>query len=135
MKTITIRTIPHNDQRYETPGDWWFEPDGSLQILVSDMDNPDYEALVAIHELVEVLLCQKRGITQEAVDAFDKKFEEERKEGKHSPEDEPGDDPAAPYGNEHFMATAVEELLAAQFEVDWHQYAEKVQSLAQTPKP
>ena len=116
---ITINSIEHKDQRYPTVGDWFYEPDGSLTINVSRMQDSRYELLVAIHELIEAALCEDRGITQDAVDQFDKDFEENR----HSDNlDEPGDDPRAPYRREHCFATGVERLLAAELEVAWKTY-------------
>jgi hypothetical protein len=90
------------------------------------MTDPRYEQLVALHELVEVLLCKKRGITQKSVDAFDKAFEKARKPGNV---DEPGDDPKAPYRKEHFFSTNVERLMAAELGVDWNKYDDEVESL------
>jgi hypothetical protein len=123
---ITMKVIPHNEHRYETVGDWWFDEDGSLQIRVSDMGNEDYAILVAVHELIEVLLCKKRGITDEAVSAFDTAFEDARVEGNT---DEPGDDPKSPYRAEHLFATGIEKLLAAELGVDWKTYDEAVNAL------
>lgn len=97
-----------------------------LQIRVSDMGNEDYESLVALHELVEVLLCQKRGITTEEVDAFDKAFEAARPDGNN---DEPGDDPKAPYKKEHFFATNIEKLMSAELGVDWTAYEAAINRL------
>jgi hypothetical protein len=116
---ITIETIPHDQQRYPTCGDWWEDANGDLQIRVSDTGNPDFESLVGLHELVEVLLCRKRGITTEQVDAFDKAFEAARIEGN---DDEPGDDPKAPYRKEHFFATNIEALMSAELGVNWQEY-------------
>ena len=123
---IQLRTIPHSEQRYETVGDWENLPDGSLRISVSDMGNDDYAFLVAIHELVEVWLCNKRGITDEAVSAFDIEYEKNRPEGDES---EPGDHPDAPYRKEHFFATNIERMIALELGVDWAQYDQKVMSL------
>lgn len=123
---INIKTIPHNEQRYETVGDWWFDENGDLQIRVSDVGNPKYEFLVAYHELAEVMLCKDRGITTEEVDTFDKNFEANRPEGN---EDEPGDDPNAPYRKEHFFATSLERLVAAELNVDWNKYDETINKL------
>lgn len=124
---ITLKSIPHDQQRYETVGDWIVdEKTGDITILVSDMGDEDYNVLVALHELIEVKLCQKRGITQKEVDEFDKAFEEKREEGN---EDEPGDDAAAPYRKEHFFATNVEALMAGELGVVWKDYEEKVYSL------
>lgn len=120
---ITIETIPHASQRYDTVGDWIWEDENYLRIRVSSMRRRRYAALVAVHELVEALLCWERGITTEMVDTFDKAFEAGRPEGN---EDEPGDDPTCPYRREHFFATTVERLLAAELRVDWTEYERSV---------
>lgn len=116
---IQIETIPHAEQRYETVGDWFRDKDGTLHIKVSDMGNDKYALLVAIHELIEVSLCEHRGITQGQVDAFDMEFEANRKDGDES---EAGDDPAAPYGKEHRFATGIESLMASELDVNWKEY-------------
>jgi hypothetical protein len=123
---IELRTIPHDEQRYETVGDWENLPDGSLRISVSDMGIEDYAFLVAIHEAVEVWLCNKRGITDEAVSAFDIEYEKNRPDGDES---EPGDHPDAPYRKEHFFATNIERMIALELGVDWKLYSGRVESL------
>jgi hypothetical protein len=122
---IIIETIPHKRQRYETCGDWYFRK-GVLHIKVSKMSDWRREMLVAVHELVEVLLCKDRGITTAEVDAFDKAFEKARAPGN---EDEPGDDPKAPYRKEHFFATNIERLLSAELRVDWAKYDKEINGL------
>lgn len=123
---INIKTIPHNEQRYDTVGDWWWAENEDLEIRVSDMKNPKYEFLVALHELVEVMLCKDREITTEMVDAFDKAFEANRKEGDFR---EAGDSLDAPYQKEHFFATCIERLVACELKVDWIKYDETVNKL------
>ena len=113
---IRIKTIPSSEQVYPTVRDWRFDEQGNLNIFVSDMGNWKYETLVAVHELVEALLCKDRGIKKEDVDDFDIEFEKNRVEGN---EDEPGDDINAPYRKEHFFATDIERLIAGQLGVDW----------------
>lgn len=122
---IIIETIPHKRQRYETCGDWYFRK-GVLHIKVSKMSDWRREMLVAVHELVEVLLCKDRGITTAEVDAFDKAFEKARAPGN---EDEPGDDPKALYRKEHFFATNIERLLSAELRVDWAKYDKEINGL------
>lgn len=113
--------------RYPSVGDYWFDRETeTVQIRVASMGNYYYESLVAVHELCEMLLCQKRHITNEAIDAFDKEFEANRKEGDTS---EPGDAPNSPYKAEHFFATNIERLLAAELGVDWAKYDQTVSSL------
>lgn len=96
---VVIETIPHAEQRYPTVGDWlWSDDETTLTIRVSDMGDWRSEMLVALHELVEVILCKAGGVEQQAVDAFDIEFERKRAARNL---DEPGDDPAAPYRDEH----------------------------------
>lgn len=124
---ITIQTIPHSEQRYPTVGDWiWNADQTELMIKVSELSDWRHVALVAVHELVEVILCKDAGITQEQVDRFDIDFESKREEGNN---DEPGDDPKAPYQREHGFATAVERMMAAEMLVNWKEYEEALNSL------
>ena len=120
---ITIETIPHGDQRYPTAGDWvWIAP-GELSIRVSDMGNVRYEAAIGLHELVEAILCYDAQIPQEAVDTFDALHAKELRAG------EPGDDPGAPYREQHCFATAVERMLIAALGVPWAEYDAAVEAL------
>lgn len=92
------------------------------------MNDARYEFLVALHELVEVKLCEWCGITQKAVDAFDMAYEENRAEGDES---EPGDSSNAPYKLQHCIATGVERLVAAAMNVDWKSYEAEINALFQ----
>jgi hypothetical protein len=118
---ITIETIRHEDQRYSTCGDWLFPDPNHLVVHVSEMGDWRYEMAVAAHEMVEALLCQASGVSQEQVDAFDNSFSSE--------DGEPGDDPEAPYHKQHCFATAVERLLIAALGVSWADYEEAVEAL------
>jgi hypothetical protein len=122
-------TIPHRWQVYPTVGNWAWAEDGFLVIFVSEMGNPDYEFLVGIHEQTEAWLCQKRGIAEDDVTAFDLQFERERELFLHSPEAEPGDDPRAPYRREHMFATCIEQQLAKELGVNWKIYDDTVTNL------
>src|SRR5690242_16257207 len=83
IKRVVIATVAPTEARlacYATTnsGDWYIEPDGTLHITVTAPDLSDPEAtLVAVHELVEAILCTRAGVTAAEVDAFDQKFEEE----------------------------------------------------------
>lgn len=122
---ISIKTIPHSEQRYDTVGDWWFEGEG-LEIRVSDMGNPEYEYLVGRHEADEAILCKKRGINEQDITEFDKIFESHRLEGNT---DEPGDHKDAPYRKEHFFATTAERALALELGIDWQDYENLINGL------
>jgi hypothetical protein len=120
---ITIKTIQHSKQRYDTCGDWWFDKKGNLQIRVSDMDNWKYEYLVGDHEVREALLCKDRGITQKEVDKFDMNWKE------HGMITEVGNDPSAPYYKEHKFSTKIEMMTAKELKVNWDKYDKKVNGL------
>lgn len=116
--SIFIKTIPHNEQRYNTTGDYETK-EGVTEIRVSDMGNEDQEFLIAMHELVESYLCKKTGITDAQIDEFDFSFTG----------DFPGDDPAAPYHREHVVATEIEKRLADELGVEWETYNAKISAL------
>jgi hypothetical protein len=124
---INIETIPHDEQRYPTVGDYWQDGDHSQQVRVSHMPDWRYEALVAVHELIEMILVKHRGISEQAITEFDVKFEKAREAAQVL--GEPGDDPRSPYRSEHFFATNVERLLAAELGVDWFAYELLVEGL------
>jgi hypothetical protein len=122
---MLFATVRHEAQRYPTAGDYQ-EGHGVTLFTISDMHNDDYEALVAIHELVEYLLVRKRGISMESIDAFDKEFEAKRLEFDTS---EPGWHPKAPYHHEHVAAEGIEKQVAALLGVDWDHYDKTVSEL------
>ena len=124
---VAIESIPHDEQRYPTVGDYWLDESGTDQVRVSSMPDWRYEALVAVHELVEMLLARHRGISEEHISQFDIAFEQAREQG--GAFGEPGDAPDAPYRREHFFATNLERLLAAELDVDWFTYDRFVDAL------
>lgn len=122
---IVIETIPHSKHRYETVGDFWWEQDGSLQIRVSKMVDERYSLLVALHEMIEATLCERRGIAEPDIMAFDQSIIMEPNEYA----DDPGHDPAAPYHVEHVFAECIERLMAQQLGVNWQEYGRAVEQL------
>ena len=129
--TITIKIIPHADQRYPTCGDWFFNGE-DLEIRVSKLSDWRHEMLVAVHELYEAILCEHDGVTQQTVDDFDKNFEANRPPGDDS---EPGDDPKAPYRRQHFRATNIECLMADNLDVNFQDYEAELNSLDSLSPP
>ena len=112
MINAVIMTIPQDQQRYDTLGDWQLHKTG-VTVQVSDVGNPDYEFAVAIHELVEAYLCKKKGITTKQVDDFDMAYKGDG---------EPGDDKDCPYYHEHQTASAVEHIIINAMGIAWTQY-------------
>lgn len=117
---ISIKSIPHNEQRYPTVGDYWETDSGKIGIVVSKMSDERYEFLVALHELIEMALCKKYGVTFESIDTFDKA---------NLDSDDPGSLPDAPYRKYHEMATAIEMIVAQSLGVDWVEYDSEVKNL------
>jgi hypothetical protein len=131
---IIIESIPHASQRYPTCGDWFEDPDGTLRIKVSEEMGADSCLLVALHELFERKLLEKRGVTTQQVDDFDIAYEKAHREGgtlegKRLDESEPGDDPTAPYHSEHEKSTALEMIAAMLMGVDWAAHNVAVEAL------
>ena len=127
---INVRVIKHKEQRYETVGDWVYNPANTLlTVFVSDMGDWRYNQLVAVHEIAEATLCIERGINEKDVTAFDLWYESERLKNNPECQSEPGDHKKAPYRKEHFCATTIERMLAAELGVDWEDYDTTVNSL------
>jgi hypothetical protein len=108
---VILESKPYCEMRYNTLGDWYLDETGALRVVVAKDDgvNPigvDEQKLILLHELVEVWLCEKKGITQKQVDEFDFAFEKRCEEG------EPGDHPDAPYRVQHRAAMLIEHMMA-----------------------
>lgn len=130
-RSLLIRFIDHIDQRYETCGDWEVGAEGYHKISVSRVQPLKYSYLVAVHELIEMLLCMERGIPQYIVDDWDIAFEKKRLRFPRKMKDaEPGDNPAAPYFKEHQFASKIEKMLAKELKINWREYEEAISSLS-----
>ena len=128
---VEIRVIPHPDQRYDTAGDWWWEGD-TLHIRVSQFpESPAkarYEFLVAIHEYVEAMLCKFQGVSEADVDAWDL--------GPGAAMEDPGNDPRAPYHQQHKEGLLIEKLMAQALKLRWDTYEKQFDQLpAWKPDP
>lgn len=123
MLNITIRTIPHDKQRYPTVGDWFPNDNGVDVFRISALGNNDHEFLVAVHELIECFLCRKMGITASMVDDWDM--------GQGKDLDDPGAHPDAPYHKQHMLALKIEKMLARELGVDWKKYENKLIEICQ----
>jgi hypothetical protein len=122
---VKVELVRHQDQRYATAGDWQIEKDGSISIQVSDTGTWLDAMLVGLHEFVEALICHVKGIRQHEVDAFDIEFNRSH----DLSEEEPGEDPAAPYRREHAAADVVERIVALEAGVIWREYADRIDAL------
>ena len=126
MQSIIIKSIPHKKQRYETCGDWYKDKKGVMQIRVSDCGSETSEFAVALHEVVEQYLCRLTGVTQKQVDDFDKAW---NADGGDNENDEPGDDPKAPYFEQHKVATKIERIIIKACDVKWSEHEDRLGEL------
>lgn len=125
--TITMHTS--EDVRNEQAGDWRFtNPFLGNYLYATSVPLKDsrHRFLIQFHEMVEAVLCAHRGISDYQVTEFDEMFEKERAQGLHSPTAEDGDDARAPYRKEHFTATTMERMMAAELGVDWAEYEKAI---------
>lgn len=130
LTKINIEFIPHDQQRYETCGDYYFDKDGVLQIRISKMKVEIHELAVLIHELTEMAILRHEGkVSFEDIDKFDFEFEEKRERGEVGEEDEPGMDVDCPYRNQHLVATSVEMAVIAAAKVSWKEYEDEIYGL------
>lgn len=102
MKKIVIKEVPKSKIRNKGVGD--YRDRGShLEILVARTKDNNFRKGVAIHELAEVLLVKKRGISLRKIDEFDRRHKDVK--------GEPGELPNAPYKKEHKVANEIEKIL------------------------
>jgi hypothetical protein len=145
-RRIVIESIIHEDQRYETTGDWYFQrrPDREVELIILVSFTADWRSdmAVALHELVEAILCVSDEVECEGppvfdvgespCDAFDKNFEEAREEMQGdsfdfrgrtcAPDAEPGDQHDAPYYHQHQAATTIERIFVDKLGMNWHEH-------------
>jgi hypothetical protein len=110
-----LKVIPHNQQRYNTIGDWFYYYNDELQVRVSSLNDVQMEQCIALHEIIEAHICYSMGVTEEMVDKFDLTYPP-------MAENEPGDDPMAPYYRAHQVASACERMIAYAIGVPWDIY-------------
>lgn len=116
---VSIQMVPPAEMRYQTVGDWQVKGN-TLIVKVARSGDARTDMLVAIHELCEAFTFLENGGHELDVDRFDKGW-------KSKVYNEAGDDPKAPYHEEHVLATIIERLLAAQIAMPWEQHDENVE--------
>ena len=98
------------------------DPDGPWHVVVTDTGNKDYNFMILIHELIEAYLTKRAGIPEEDITDFDRRFEVRRAKNEVGPDDEPGDDPTAPYFKQHQCAIMIENLLCGELGINAKMY-------------
>lgn len=110
-----IETIPHNQQRYNTQGDYFVDENGVNIIRVSEFADYRISVIIAVHEMIEQFLTKTRSIKEENITKFDME---------HSELDDPGRSSKAPYHREHMFCDAIDILLCDQLGIDYNNYQE-----------
>jgi len=127
---IFIKAQPYQDMRYSTCGDYWFDAEeGRYDIRVVETGNDDYDFLIMLHELIEMYLVKKRGISEPDIMAFDIKFDESDKEGA------PGDEIDCPAYKEHQFAEGMERIMCNEMNIPWHTYSDIIDGLFEKASP
>lgn len=141
---IDWKVLPHEEQRYETSGDWWWEGD-TLHVRISRMSDWRYEFCCGLHEVVEAVLCRHMGISHETVDAFDMDYERVHQLYWTAPDllshpeaypcgcpiqrlSDPGSDVHSPYRIPHLIAEAVESIAVRALRVEWDAYDQQTEN-------
>jgi len=119
-KDIIIRFKEPGTLRYFTAGDY-FEENGQYIIDIAKQVNPYHSALIAIHELCEFLLINRRGIPEPTILQYDLQWEKDKQEG-IAKSDEPGNEANCIYKEEHRIAETIERLMALYLGIDWFEY-------------
>ena len=115
VKEIRIKIIPQAKQRYATYGDYWIDYTGTLQVRVSDFENPDHVLRIAVHEVVEAMRCLRDNVSFNSIDKFDLE---------HLDSEDPGCLPEAPYHAQHMDSLELEGLMCEQDNEGWVTYYE-----------
>ena len=119
---IDIQVIENSQHRPGISGaDWFYTKEGDLKVRVSKMSDWRYEVCLALHEVVEAILCKYNGIAYTVVDEFDRPYEEAKDDVTNT-----GDITNCPYRKEHCLATAAERIVAAELDVPWKEYDDEL---------
>ncbi len=118
---LLVRFMPFGTLKNNDLGDW-LEPQQDFRgITVAHTGNPDYDLLIAVHEIIEQHLCVRDGVPEADVAAWD---------AEHNNGDVSGGDlPDAPYHHQHKAAEGVEKAAAIALGVDWQAYCDALEAL------
>ena len=113
IPNAVILVIPRSAHRYDTTGDYFEVGEGWKEFRISQLENPDFEHAISMHEQLEAYSCMRRGITIEQIDKWDME---------HPDDSAPGANPECPYYEDHMWAESIERQIIAHFGHDWEKY-------------
>lgn len=117
---IKVKIVDLSKQIYPTLGDY-YKYGNKVQFKITDVKNPDFHDLIFLHEYIEYILTNKRGISIKQITAYDLDWEK-RYENMLNTADEPGDELDAPYHKEHEFAKKIEKLVCEELGYTWEEY-------------
>jgi hypothetical protein len=126
---IHIKSVDKSKIRNNDVGDYFYDANGVLNILVAELGDKKKESLIAIHELFEVLTCEANGISEKEITDWDAYCEKAKEIGTMTDDIENGFRHNAPYRKQHLLSTAIEMLLAAETGIDWIEYETLINNL------
>lgn len=124
MKDIVIKTIPVEEQRYNTAGDYW-ETETEIHFRISKQQDERSEVAILLHEVTEFFLTKQQGISEEEITAYDLDWEERFKRGDVKA-DEPGMENDCPYKDEHETSLMIEKIFCWAAGIDWKKHDEQL---------
>lgn len=110
---IKVQIVPPSQIRYDTWDDWTIDQYGNIHFQIADSGNDLYNKICMVHAIIEELLTSAKGVSEEEITKFDLEYKGD---------DEPGEELAAPYRDEHLIAKAVEMLLCSHLGIPWKIY-------------
>lgn len=117
FKRIEIEFIPQDQQRYQTLGDYWEEPD-RMVFKITQMSGLR-SLFVLVHEIWECYRTLKNGIKECDISDFDI----------GNPQlDDPGLDLEAPYHKEHMESDVLERMCCVMDGDDWVRYEQECEA-------
>jgi len=109
---IAVNIKKKEEMPYNTYDDYYIKDD-TLVFDIVGSQNDVYTRIMLVHALVEQILSEAKGISSEAITAFDLSHNDCR---------EPGEHPDSPYKMAHLIAKGIEMLLCANLGIDWREY-------------
>jgi len=118
---IILEVIPHEKQRLNEQGDWWWDGD-TLQVRASELGDWRYNFLLLAHEMDEAVFCRYNHITTTMVDQ-DQIWASQHPEIENNPDSFSGY-PGSCLQVQHNDALALEWIRSRILGVNWQDYGD-----------
>lgn len=109
IKSLSVDFVAPEKMRYPTFDDY-VEDGDVLRVTIADTGNPQSNAAVLVHALVEYFVAARSGVTVEEIDNWDMT---------HTESEEPGEIWECPYRQAHHTAMNAERQFLRALGVPW----------------